>query len=336
MKSSVLSNIKQNYIDTILLYAKRIFLVGDLSECEVVTKYFSRKNFKVEGRICFDQQESEQDSRLTLRHFKIDEIKFQPKDVIFITYLDAERNKAAIYVLNQKGIDLRQIIPAGYCAIDILAEENGFINKVDKNELKIPFMASFDLVDTCNLKCSTCMRKDNRGSGHKISKELFIRCLNKLKKLGFTSIEMHKSTEPFLHPQLIEFVYEAKRRGFRVIISSNFSLPNMGEQAKKIVDMLELDSRDVLVASISGLKQEIYEINHNGGNIETVIKNLQIASQSKNRGAIRLRLLTFDYNFSDIPLVKELAEKLGICYEIKEGYGKPAIKQLANVELPPF
>jgi len=190
-----------------------------------------------------------------------------------------------------------------------------------------------DIVDTCNLACATCYRGRSRGTANKMTLEIFCKILDRLKAANYSTIGLYNWTEPFLHPDLLSFVQEVKKRSFGCSLSSNLALPNL-PQLIEVLDALNPDDGDHLLVSISGMSQSVYEINHRGGNIETVKKNIQIASQSKNKRIIRLKFLQFSYNLDEMHEMIEFCKQQGIGYEIIAGRGNPLAATSAKKVAP--
>lgn len=323
--------VKNNYLKYAYMYSENIFLIGDCSNDKILREYFKNNNVIITGRISYSES-----NNITnfFKNISIKGYKNRDKDLFLITSLDVYENLKIINILNGVGVKIEQIISAGYFLLDILAEFKGFYSAI-ATEYTLPTYASFDLVDTCNLRCSTCMRKDNRGTSGKMEYEVFTRCLDKLCRLGIYQVEMHKSTEPFLHPDIVDYCAEVKKRGMSFILSTNLSLINIGKKARLVADLM--NDQDMMVISISGLSQEIYQINHQGGCIENIVNNLcELSMTTGCKKNVVLRLLKFDYNAGEIPEVIDLANKLGISYQIMNAYGDPVVKELANTELPPF
>lgn len=292
--------IENNYLKYAYMYSENIFLIGDCSNDRILREYFYNNNIIITGRIGYEEK-----NKITkfFKNISIKGYKNSARDLFLITSLDIEENLKIINILNDIGIKKEQIISSGNFLLDILAEYQCFY-RIPSCIYKIPRYAGFDLVDTCNLRCSTCMRNEDRGTSEKMEYDVFTRCLDKLCRLGIKSVEMHMKTEPFLHPQIVEFCDEVKKRNMLFTLSTNLAIPGIGEKAKKVADMMTKD--DFMVISISGLTQEVYEINHKGGKIENVIDNLIVlASTSGYKNNITLRLLQFDYNVGEIPHVVE-------------------------------
>ena len=192
------------------------------------------------------------------------------------------------------------------------AEKEGFIYPVDSECLQFPILATIDTVNACNLDCATCLKPGWQENGERMGVNLFKRILDKLCLMGIREVELYNYTEPFLNPNIYDFMAEVKHRNLTLGISTNLSLPNI-PKLKECVDLLE--NGDWFVITISGISQDIYEINHRRGKIDNVIENIKNISKSLKRGIGRLRLLDFDYNKGEIPLAMKLAEEYGISFE---------------------
>jgi hypothetical protein len=90
-----------------------------------------------------------------------------------------------------------------------------------------------------------------------------------------------------------------------------------------------------LIVSVSGLDQEVYQINHKAGNIEYVKDNLRRAAALKASGVtttqIALRFLKFSYNHDQEGKLRSFAGELGIDFEVLDAAGDP-LRQIPVVE----
>ena len=127
----------------------------------------------------------------------------------------------------------------------------GFVNEFCY-QLNIPFApyvrsAAFEPTNRCNLRCVTCPNS-----------------VKEIRKKGFMDFAMYKAIleaspyldmvqlngwgEPFLHPQIIEFILYAKSKGKRVYLYSNGTLINEARSAEVIKSGL-----DRIVISLDGV-----------------------------------------------------------------------------------
>lgn len=106
-----------------------------------------------------------------------------------------------------------------------VSKKNGE-NLTDRNiyafmsEHKIPFSATIEIGDDCNLDCIHCYRGDKESSYW--NADTFERCLVALRKLGTLHITI-TGGEPLVHPNIFEFINIAKKYGFVISLQSNLT-----------------------------------------------------------------------------------------------------------------
>lgn len=158
----------------------------------------------------------------------------------------------------------------------------------------------------------------------------FRRIAKKAKGEGFTAIDFFNWIEPFLVVNLEEYIAIANDLGMSARLSSNLSL--------KRIDNLEqvLRRTELLMVSVSGLDQEVYEVNHVGGEFTLILGNLERISELKRSGRIQtsvvLRFIKFDYNADQEEKLKALSERLGLAFEVIDGSGHPLRRPVTFVE----
>ena len=128
-----------------------------------------------------------------------------------------------------------------------------------------------EIITACNLRCPSC------GHGHpklfkrkpgRMGMKLFREVLAKIRTENPTArVSPYHQCEPFLHPELPEFVRAIKEHGFFCEVSSNFNV------IPRLDDFL-LAGPDVLSISLSGFTQEVYSRGHAGGDAEVVKRNM--------------------------------------------------------------
>jgi len=132
---------------------------------------------------------------------------------------------------------------------------------------------TIDIVGTCNLKCPSCARSMK---GVKVPKGLmssadFEDVVGKMMMESslINHVSLYSWGEPFLHPQLPQFIDYLHSHEIAVAVSSNLSIRS-DEQLKKVVRA----SPDYLKISLSGFFPETYQRTHVGGDINLVKSNL--------------------------------------------------------------
>jgi pyruvate-formate lyase-activating enzyme len=206
---------------------------------------------------------------------------------------------------------------------------NGTMESVTPGNLEVAYV---DVVDACQLKCPTCVRglRVMENSPSKISLDKFAAVIDKFKAEGYKRVGLYSWTEPFLARNLQDYVAEVKKRGMPCLLSTTFSLRH--------IDNLEatlLARPDHIYISISGMDQEMYEINHASGNLSYALSNLGKAADIVRRHGLpttlMLRFIRFDYNASHVEKAHACANDLGIMFEVIEGGDHPQRRDSANL-----
>lgn len=180
-----------------------------------------------------------------------------------------------------------------------------------------------DLVDACNLACRSCVRGSRRMPNRRgqMDLPLFEEIAAKAARIGFPSVSLYNWTEPFLCRNLHEYTNAAKERGLLCELSSNLSF-------RRIPGLVEtLANCDILYVSVSGFTQATYRVNHRGGNVEYVKRNLDIIADALQAGAIRTRVIVkyfnFPYSRSEWPEFKKFAEERNLEIGLWRALGEP-------------
>ena len=181
-----------------------------------------------------------------------------------------------------------------------------------KNEI---YQCLIDIVSTCNLSCPTCPQ-GNMDSirGGLMQPDLFRKIVSKLKSdyPHITNIRLYNWTEPLLHNKLAEFVEIVKKADLECHISANLS------HIKNLEDVIKKDLNSIVI-SVSGFTQEVYQIGHRNGNIETVKQNMKTLSNliKKYHTSTKVTVfyLKYKHNLGEISAMKEYALSLGFNFQ---------------------
>lgn len=172
---------------------------------------------------------------------------------------------------------------------------------------------SIEPTTACNLRCPQCpsgLRQFTRPTGNlkpELNREI-------LDKLGPTlqHINYYFQGEPFINPNFLELVKEARKRNIYVVTSTNahFISP---ETAEKIID----SGLSEVIISIDGTTQETYEKYRIEGELKKVLegtKNLITAKRRGNASSLRVtfQFLVVKYNQHQIPEIEKLAKEYGV------------------------
>ena len=170
-----------------------------------------------------------------------------------------------------------------------------------------------EINSACNLRCPTCTKGNMEGYEHKtglMDMELMEKILDKIQSENPNAIVFtYGNSEPFLHPKLPECITAIKRRGLHPEMSTNLN------HLQRVEETLEADP-DLIIISLSGWTQEVYEKGHAGGKIEKVKDNMRILAETNNARPNRVSILVnyhvYKDNQHEIPLMKEYALNLGL------------------------
>lgn len=176
-----------------------------------------------------------------------------------------------------------------------------------------PFSLSIEPTTACNLGCPECpsgLKQFTRPTG-KLDLELHQRMLNQVAKSVFY-INYYFQGEPFLHPQFLELIRQAKKHRIYTATSTNAHFIDQ-KKAEEIID----SGLDRLIISIDGLTQETYENYRVHGNLAKVIEATKFLVEAKRIKQSTTPHLIFQFlavkpNEHEIPAVHSLGKELGV------------------------
>ena len=198
-----------------------------------------------------------------------------------------------------------------------------------------PFSYVIDIVGGCNLRCPSCPVGNSpsvpRPQG-RMPIKLFRSIVEKIKMEtpNTSSVALFNWTEPFLHPQLSEFVAIARDNQLSVAISTNLNIcRNLNEVVRAGPERIRI--------TVSGFTQEVYGRTHVGGNIETVKANMRKLSDALDRHrsetGVYLAYLCYVHNVGiEYDRMSALSRELGFNFRPYWAYLMPLDKYLAHYE----
>ncbi len=131
----------------------------------------------------------------------------------------------------------------------------------------LPTNLQFELTNICNLNCVMCpSQKQTRQRGH-IDKQTYMSILDSYGK-GLEIIDFSLMGETLIHPEYDWFIKEAKRRGIRVVLSTNATFLTE-ENSRKIIDA----GVDIFIISIDDVDGGSYNEIRKGANFDKVMEN---------------------------------------------------------------
>lgn len=178
-----------------------------------------------------------------------------------------------------------------------------------------PTKVAIETGNICNLDCPLCPTGNEKEKVKKgmLSFDNYVKILDQVGPYAH-HLDLFNWGEPLLNKDIVKMVKYAKEKfpQLRVIISSNLNiLPD--EMAEGLI----LAGLDKMIVSADGATQEAYVQYRVGGNLETVVANMQKLVQAKvkhekTKPQIVWNFLVFKHNMHEIDLVQERAKALGV------------------------
>jgi MoaA/NifB/PqqE/SkfB family radical SAM enzyme len=188
-------------------------------------------------------------------------------------------------------------------------------NMTEKDFITWEELQQFDyyieINNRCNLNCMTCSQKKYNNIKPLLNMSIsnFKEMLEKIRKEDpFTSwLNLFGYNEAFLNNDLSEMIKISNSLNFTVGLSTNLAFNINFEDVIKAKPLW-------IRVSISGYDKN-YELIHQGGKFDTVLKNLKLLSEYRNKHSkdttIEILFHKYKHNLNDIPKIKKLCNDLG-------------------------
>lgn len=190
-----------------------------------------------------------------------------------------------------------------------------FLSKSFRKNLHrgFPFSLSIEPTTACNLGCPECpsgLKQFSRPTG-KISLDDHAQMLKQVSKSVFY-INYYFQGEPFLHPDFLALIKEAKKHKIYCATSTNAHFIDQSK-AEEIVQ----SGLDRLIISIDGLTQETYEQYRVHGSLSKVISGTEALIEAKKKLESKTPHLIFQFlavksNEHEVDDVFKLGAKMGV------------------------
>jgi len=137
-------------------------------------------------------------------------------------------------------------------------------------------------------------------------------------KISFVkSIGLFNWGEPFLNPEIFEFVKYAKKINIKVVIHSNFCL----KKDEKFFHDIVNSGLDELIISLDGASQESYSKYRVGGDFNLVTSNLNQIVQTKkmlksDKPGIIWKFIVHRFNEHEIEKARTMAQSIGVIFQV--------------------
>lgn len=175
-----------------------------------------------------------------------------------------------------------------------------------------PTGIAIEVNNTCNLNCVFCWSRKNitRPIGVMKKEDVFKIIDDASPYISWMC--PYFQGEPLLHPNIVEIVEHANKKGLMTEISTNAMLLNEA-MSRKLINA-KLDS---IVLSFDGATKENYEKNRRGANFERVTNNIRTLSKLRKamrsrRPHILIQMIVTKDNAHEVEAFKELSKSMGV------------------------
>jgi MoaA/NifB/PqqE/SkfB family radical SAM enzyme len=178
----------------------------------------------------------------------------------------------------------------------------------------LPYEWEVDVTNICQLHCPLChtgLDNVRRVKGF-MSYDLYTKVIDQIKG-SVLWLSLYSWGEPLLHKELPKFVAYAHKNRIGTIISSNLNAHISPERAREIVQ----SGLDVIIISLDGVTQEVYQQYRVGGQLNRVLDNIRLLTRTKKKlgsstPALEWQFIVMRQNEHQIPDARKLAKELGV------------------------
>ena len=171
-----------------------------------------------------------------------------------------------------------------------------------------------DTTNICQLKCPLChtgLGTIHRDSGT-MHFDTYTNTIDQIKDYCVW-LSLYSWGEPFLNKRIHEFVAYAHERRIATIMSTNLNKPLSPQMAEDIIK----SGLDVMIVSLDGVTQEVYEKYRVGGRLDRVLENVKLLVQKKKElGSstphMEWQFIVMRQNEHQMEEAQQLADDLGV------------------------
>lgn len=171
-----------------------------------------------------------------------------------------------------------------------------------------------DTTNICQLKCPLChtgLGTVNRQQGV-MHFDLYRKTIDEIKDYCMW-LSLYSWGEPFLNKEIDKYVAYAHKAKVATIISSNLNKPLTPEMAERLIT----SGLDVLIVSLDGTTQEVYQVYRVGGYLDRVLDNIKLLAQKKKEMGsstpyIEWQFIVMRQNEHQIAEARQMSKELGV------------------------
>ena len=177
-----------------------------------------------------------------------------------------------------------------------------------------PFEWEVDTTNICQLKCPLC--HTGLGTVHRekgtMHFETFTSTVDQMKNYCIW-LSLYSWGEPFLNRDIDRFIAYAHEKRIATIVSSNLNKPLTPEMAERLIQ----SGLDVLIVSLDGTTQDVYETYRVTGHLDRVLENLRLIVETRKRLGSKTPFLEWQYivmrqNEHQMEDARRMAEEMGV------------------------
>ena len=177
-----------------------------------------------------------------------------------------------------------------------------------------PYEWEIDTTNICQLKCPLChtgLGTVDRDKGV-MHFDTFKKTIDEVKNYCIW-LSLYSWGEPFLNREIDRFVAYAHQNRIATIISSNLNKPLTPDMAERLVR----SGLDVLIISLDGTTQDVYQIYRVGGHLQRVLDNMRLIAQKRAELGSKTPFLEWQFivmrqNEHQISEARQMAKELGV------------------------
>lgn len=188
------------------------------------------------------------------------------------------------------------------------------LRKKSKKVSGRPLSLFIEPTNICNLKCPLCptgngLLKKNKGY---MSLENYKKIIDQLGSTAF-SVTLWNYGEPSLNKDFFEMIKYAKKKGLKVITSTNGILFKDKENAAKLID----SGLDELVFAVDGATEETYTKYRRNGNFNMLVEGIKELTHLKKERKSYFPFLSMQFiimkdNEHEVEKIQDLAKELNV------------------------
>ena len=177
-----------------------------------------------------------------------------------------------------------------------------------------PYEWEVDTTNICQLKCPLChtgLGTVNRDKGV-MHFDTFAKTIDEVKDHCIW-LSLYSWGEPFLNRDIDRFVSYAHKSNIATIISSNLNKPLTPEMAERLIR----SGLDVLIISLDGTTQDVYEVYRVAGHLDRVLDNIRLLTKKRAELGSTTPFLEWQFivmrqNEHQVEEARQVAQELGV------------------------